>query len=193
MKTARSHAAFTLVELMIVIAIVAALSTIATVAYRRHIRKGYELGMMTFISTIQARQETYFQQFGSYCNASMTGEEVIRFDPPLQSGEPQAKKWEDLPANWSALGVRPEGDVTYASYFVRASFPPNHTPSGWADQLNIPNTGQAWYYVVAHADFDGDASYTSGGCMSNGPIPLDCTSMTASSTRSTIATYNSGE
>jgi prepilin-type N-terminal cleavage/methylation domain-containing protein len=187
---------FTLVELMIVVIIVVILATVAAIAYRRHLRSGRIVAAQEFVSRIQARQETYLQQHGSYADISTAG----TFYPALSSPEPKAKPWTTPPNEWKDLGARPPANSTYFGFFVRASAGPNHPLDANASTLRIPAqpaapmTPHPWYYVVAHGDLDGDATYANGGCSGASVVrPLACTLVTATSADSSIIVRQPGE
>ena len=194
-KTSRAEG-FTLVEMMIVVVIVVILATVASVAYQRHLRSGRLVAAQGFVSQILARQETYFQQHGSYANVSAAG----TFYPALSGSEPKAKQWTTPPNEWKDLGARPPGAASYFSFFVRASAGPTHALDANASILRIPAqpsapmTPHPWYYVVAHGDLDGDATYANGGCSGSSVVrPAACTVVTATSADSSIIVRNSGE
>ena len=189
---------FTLIEVMMVVVIIGVLATLALVGFQRHLRSGRLVAGQEFISRIQAREESYFQQWGFYVSSSAS------FFPGLGSAgsEPEAKPWTAVPAEWVTLGARPENDTSYFSYLVVASAAAGgHALDGVAGALGVPAQPAAggpldphpWYYVVGHGDLDGDASYASGGC-AGGPLGIsDCTILATSSARSAIARWNEGE
>jgi len=200
----RKQHGFTLIELMIVVAIVAILVTVAIVSYTRYIKNGRILDGRAFITTIQARQESYFQRFGYYVD--VTGH---AFYPALATDEPVAKEW--CPSgtcpgnNWDALGARPEKGSTYFQFIVYASIPvwdnTNHVMvhalAGSAATLGIPaqplaTTGRPqhpWYYAIGQADMDGSGA----ACPGDPPTLGECTVVYTTSARSEIVTLNEGK
>lgn len=182
---------FTLVEMMIVVAMVAILTSVALVAYQRHLKTGRLTNAREFITEIQAREESYYQQHGRYVTSDAS------FYPALVADEPQAKQWAAPPAGWVALGARPNDASSYFSFKVVASDPNNnHALDAEAATLRIPAqpsapmTPHAWYYVIALGDMNGDAGATCDAA----PLATDkCTIITATSARSAIVTSNEGE
>jgi prepilin-type N-terminal cleavage/methylation domain-containing protein len=182
---------FTLVEMMTVVLIVAALAAVAVVAYARHLKRARILEAKVFISTIQARQEAYFQQYGTYINAS-----GANYYPNLDADEPVAKDWNPTTGLWGTLGASPPNGVTYFQYRVTASTAPNHTvlSTGIESALDVPaqpagGTAHPWYYVVARGNLDG-----SGNCGTPPPLSAgECTMLYASSARSDIVIMNENE
>lgn len=194
----RNVGGFTLLELMIVVAIVACLAAVAMVAYNRHLRRGKVIAAREFVSQIQTRQETYFQQFGWYCDASGGAS----FFPTLTAPEPQPKSWASAPTGFANLGVRASNGTTEIAVMVRASDPAaNHALTGdaYAASLGIPaqpvsGMPHPWYYVIAHGDFDhSESTYPNGGCTTVLSTSGECTTLTATSARSTIIVHNEGK
>jgi type IV pilus assembly protein PilE len=60
---------FTLIELMIVVAIVAILAAVALPSYRDYVLRGQLTDARTFLSTTAARMEQFYQDNRSYANA----------------------------------------------------------------------------------------------------------------------------
>ena len=57
---------FTLIELMITIAILAIIAAIAIPSYDRYKRKGYRMEAISFLSNVAAYQENWFAENGAY-------------------------------------------------------------------------------------------------------------------------------
>lgn len=201
-QTLRAEQGFTLVELMVVVAILLVLTTVATVAYQKHITSGRLVKVMAFMTELQGAEETYFQQFGSYFDASAAGTSSAQsFHPPLQAGiEPFSKAW-GSPGVLSTLGVSPDGGSTFGTFFVHASLPAqNHALYGAASTLGIPAqpttpgaTPHPWYYIVGQMDMDGDqTNYPSGGC-TGGSASTVCTVLTSTSVASSVIVRNEGK
>ena len=191
---------FTLVEMMIVVVIIAVLAAVAFVAFTRHLKSGRLVAAREFISQIQARQETYFQQHGFYTSAGGAVLPTATFYPPLAAPEPDSKDWAPTAGwGWHALGARPEAGHTHFAFYVEAG---TAAPSATATALGVPTVGATdggvaappWYYVIAHGDLDGDASgYTDGRCSSDLVNPTDCTVLWATNARSEIVMRNDPE
>lgn len=67
MKT--SQQGFTLIEILIVVAIVGILVAIAYPSYDEHVKRGNRTEGQTFLSDVAARQERYFSQNNEYITA----------------------------------------------------------------------------------------------------------------------------
>jgi type IV pilus assembly protein PilE len=63
---------FTLIELMIVVAIVAILAAVALPSYRDYVLRGQLTDARTFLSTTASRMEQFYQDNRSYANAGGT-------------------------------------------------------------------------------------------------------------------------
>jgi type IV pilus assembly protein PilE len=62
----RRNRGFTLIELMITVAIVAILAAIAYPSYQEHIRKGYRAQAQSFLMDVAFRQQQYFMDNRGY-------------------------------------------------------------------------------------------------------------------------------
>jgi type IV pilus assembly protein PilE len=65
-RAARAQAGFTLIELMIVVAVVALLATIAMPAYQDYVRRGKIADALGELSTQRVRLEQYYQDNRNY-------------------------------------------------------------------------------------------------------------------------------
>ena len=68
-----SQRGFTLVELMITVAIVAILASVALPSYAAYVQRSRIPPALTALSMFQMRMEQYFQDSGSYANGSACG------------------------------------------------------------------------------------------------------------------------
>lgn len=64
----RQHHGFTLIEVMIVVAIVGILAAIAYPSYQEFVKRGNRTEGQAFLSEVAARQERYFAQNNEYTN-----------------------------------------------------------------------------------------------------------------------------
>jgi prepilin-type N-terminal cleavage/methylation domain-containing protein len=99
----RLHRGFTLIEVMIVVAIIAILATIALPSYRDYILRGQIVDATTALSTFRGRMEQYFQDNRTYLPAGA-------FTPPCRL---------------------PVGERTVGSFVVSCEGDPNLTATGY--------------------------------------------------------------
>jgi prepilin-type N-terminal cleavage/methylation domain-containing protein len=194
----RSAEGFSLIELMVAVAIVAVLAAVATVAYSRHINRSRVVEARAFMAKIQARMEAYLQQHGTYFDVSnngagAAGDEGLYYPALVPGSEPLAKPWNAPPAGWARIGARPESGHSHFEYLVRASYGPNHALYGQAAALGLqaPGAGATpapWYYIVARGDLDDDSDGTCGT-----PAEGKCTFFTSTSAAGEIIVRNEGE
>ncbi|HKO53012.1 MAG TPA: prepilin-type N-terminal cleavage/methylation domain-containing protein [Polyangiaceae bacterium] len=156
----------TLVELMIVIAIIGILATIASVSVKKYIASSKTSEAIQMIGTIKAAQESYKDETFNYMNVSPGISATSDFYPNNPS--PGQKKMNFAgsgtgQANWATLGVHADAPVlfVYASTAGIASAKPTATGSD-ITVANWPSAalGKPWYIVKARADLDGDGVNT---------------------------------
>jgi prepilin-type N-terminal cleavage/methylation domain-containing protein len=160
---------FTMIELMIVVAIVAVLSAVAIPAYQSYIRRSYLNEATTSISAIKSAEESFYTINNCYVNATAW---------PTAVPSATSVAWDPAPATsaWArgALGVRPDRLVRF-QYGVYAS---NDISSGLgcgsaltrpssaalsscvSDPTALTNAaifGSNWYIVWAKGNLDGDS------------------------------------
>lgn len=117
---------FTLVELMIVVAIVAILAAVAVPSYRDYILRGQLVDATTGLSTMRADMERYFQDNRTY-------QAVGAFTPPCAPpGRTVGKFTISCPA---------AADITAVTYDIRALG--NDSANGfifWIDEVGLQTT-----------------------------------------------------
>ena len=161
---------FTLIELMITVAIIAVLSAVAIPAYLGYLRRSYLSEATTSISAIKSAEESYFTINGCYVAAAAH---------PASIPAGTKADWGDPGGAWArnALAVRPDRQVRF-QYQVYA----NNTVTAtggcgtFVDRDSIGNLGcvsqttisdtlvndvvfpSNWYVVVARGDLNGDTN-----------------------------------
>jgi prepilin-type N-terminal cleavage/methylation domain-containing protein len=157
--TARGSRGFTLVEMMIVVAIVGVLSVLAVVGYRKLVRSSHVSEATGMVQNIRVAQEGYHSETQQYAWVSND----------LQSFYPAAPKFETVTMwgaactnckiPWSALPVHVDGPVMfgYATIAGVAGAAIPAVPN--VANLTLPGTTTTdWYIVAADGDLDGDAT-----------------------------------
>ncbi|HEX5659891.1 MAG TPA: prepilin-type N-terminal cleavage/methylation domain-containing protein [Polyangiales bacterium] len=164
---------FTLIELMMVVAILGILAVIAIPRYRSYVYRSKMAEAVGFLSEIKSRQESYRADFGSYC--AINGQTAKLADNvyyPSSLGTDKMYLWEQAPASGSLglgyrqLGAYPPGLKTYFQYQVVAG-PPGTQPSG--DTLGFTGS-DFWFVSRAKGDLDNDGTpiYVEGYSASSG-------------------------
>lgn len=170
-----SELAFTLVELMIVVAIVAALAGVALYAYSRHINSSRIVEAHELLGRIMLQQEAYYSANGSYCNASTT---PSTYQPAI-GGDFIAKTW-NPPSTWDGLALTVDKGATYFSYLVVAGSGPTFAAVSGDETASLGvTTGRPWYYAIARADMKHDGT--------------PYTELSVTSQRTNIVVQNEGE
>jgi prepilin-type N-terminal cleavage/methylation domain-containing protein len=153
----RAHG-YTLVELMIVVAIIGILAAIALPAYTNYVYRSKASEAVGMLAEIKSRQEAYRADFGQYCDLRGAWN-------PSAAPTDQRQTWNPAIANgtgdtWAQLGVRPSGNMLYFVYETQAGLP------GAANIPNLPGNPAArgytgadfWFISRALGDLDGDGT-----------------------------------
>src|SRR5262252_8240285 len=90
---------FTLIELMIVVAILSVVAVLAVVSYGKYVRRAARSEVVAMLGEIRIKEEAYITEYGKYYN--VTANETT-LDPTLAGFKPQTP----TAATWSPLGVR---------------------------------------------------------------------------------------
>jgi prepilin-type N-terminal cleavage/methylation domain-containing protein len=148
---------FTLIEMMIAVAIIGILSVLAVVAYRAWIRHAYISEAQDMISQIRAAEEQFRAEYGGYLDVSDAlgpGHDYPAQDP---TNPPATKTAWGAPCSWckydwTALSVHPTSALVFG-YSVLA----NNTTAPTANVANAPagfdirSLAAPWYVVEADA------------------------------------------
>jgi type IV pilus assembly protein PilA len=151
--------AFTLVELMAVVAIVGVLAALAIVGYRRYINAARSSEAVNVIGAIKVAQEAYRAETLQYLSVS---DDLKKYFP---NANPTSKKmgW-GAGANqdkWLRLNVQVDGPV-YFGYACIAGGPGVAFPGGLeiAQPPTFPTPLEPWYVVQAKGDTNGDGVFS---------------------------------
>ncbi len=141
-KTGQRRAGFTLIELMIVVAIIGILAAIAIPAFRNYVMRSRTIEAFDFLGEIHLRQEGYRAEFGQYAN-------VPTWSPAAYAAPSTTSPFDATLGSWRQLGAMPDTNVRF-QYQVLAG------PPGQATSVpGYPST-DFWFVSHAQADLDGD-------------------------------------
>ena len=158
--TARSwQRGYTLAELMIVVAIIGVMASLAIVGYRKYLNAAQAGEAKAMIQGIRAGEEAYKSEMLVYLNVSGTLTSYFPHDPTatknderwswVQSGD---VRYTDPVNGWQLLNVASDGPVRFG-YAVVAGVGPTAPPAlvGYTSPPIWPaiNPGIPWYVVQA--------------------------------------------
>lgn len=135
---------FTLIELMIVVAILSVLAAVAMVAYGKYVDRAHAAEATSLLADIRIKQEAYRSTFRQYFSAPTWQPD----DSPGGIG----KVWPSTNP-WAQLGVTPDNGMFY-SYYIEAGVP-GDAPDFFTTQ-GINSTSDFWYAAQAVEDLNSD-------------------------------------
>jgi type IV pilus assembly protein PilA len=156
----------TLIELVIVVAMVGILATLATVGYRRYLSSAKTGEATAMIGSIKSAQEAFKSETFRYLDVSL-GDLDVPYPQGALSGVGGSKyAWaEGQPVtarkNFKTLGVSSTAPVLYGYSTVAglASGALPNLPAPFEETPDWSDPGGPWYLVVAVGDLDGDGSF----------------------------------
>jgi type IV pilus assembly protein PilE len=153
-------AGFTLIELMIVVAIVAILAAVVVPSFFREAQKtkgAAEVGPM--FAELATRQEAYKVENGVYLSTSAA--EGTTF-PAATAGTTAQDLTASPPATWASLKVQPPVAMARCVYVSMAGAGGDASNIGaQATVFGFTAPGVAWYYLLARCDLDNDSGVDS--------------------------------
>jgi type IV pilus assembly protein PilE len=144
---------FTLIELMIVVAILSVVAVLAVVSYGKYVRRAARSEVVSMLGEIRIKEEAYITEYGKYYN--VTANEAT-LDPTVTGFKPQPP----TAATWSPLGVKFPRSQLYCGYTAIANTAsPVAAPAGAAGLGLIgASPTQEWFYARGGCDFDSNGT-----------------------------------
>jgi type IV pilus assembly protein PilA len=156
---------FTLIEVMITVAIIGILASLAVYGVGKYIRSSKSGEATTMIGAIKAAQEAYKAETFLYLDVSgVNNINDLSTFYPTNDPDDQLRGWGDVSTNvgraWRSLGVNPGGPVRFT--YGCAAGTAAHAVSGPGTSETVENwpatSSAPWYVVRAVGDLDDDGT-----------------------------------
>ncbi len=172
----RRQGGFTLMELMIVVAIVGILATLAVFMFTRHVAKAKASEVPAMFAELKLRQQQFHLEFEEYLSTGSSDSDFFpSATPPGSSPQSFDLTTSDVPPapqdtkypgpSWQTLRINPDKTQLYCVYVSRAGAGGDGTNVGTTASAAPFNLGGAlvvpainWFYLLASCDFDGDGN-----------------------------------
>lgn len=138
------EAGFTLIELMIVVAIIGVLAAVAIPGFSAYVQRSKTAEAFQMLGEIRSRQESYRVEFGQYCGN-------LPWNPASYGPNGALVPWDTTQPLWSQIGASPDGPVRFR-YRVLTGAP------GTDPGIPGMNAEQFWFVAQAEGDLDGDGT-----------------------------------
>jgi len=149
------QAGFTLIEILVAVALIGILAGIAIVSFGKQTRKARGSEANAVFAALRVAQEQYHLENGTYLS---TGSNESNTHPAAPT--PRAQTMLPLPTTWTSLKVQLPENTVYCGYVAMAGAAGDGTNLGTkAVEFGLtaaPSTD--WYYLLAHCDLDGNGT-----------------------------------
>ncbi|MCP4606911.1 MAG: prepilin-type N-terminal cleavage/methylation domain-containing protein [Proteobacteria bacterium] len=168
---------FTIIEVLITVAIIGILAAVAIGSYGAYVRRSHNAEATAILADIRIKQEAYRATFHQYANLAADW-----FPNNSPGRESQVWPTDGSDSRWKQLGVVPVNRV-YFSYYCEAGTPGDGVQDSYLnDDVDpaIDNLTDFWYAARAVEDLDGNgqcggfAVYTGNTRMFTIPEGTNC-------------------
>lgn len=160
---------FTMIELMMVVAVAGILTTIAVVAYTKNLRKVRATEVVQIFAALKSKEELYRAEFGKYLPVCKSpsgdvwkdcSESDSQFWPEPLPGAGKQMLATSLPPRWAQLKPQIPTAGLYCQYLVVAGVAGDRTGMGDIGEslFGTDPPTRNWYYLVAQCDWDDNPS-----------------------------------
>jgi prepilin-type N-terminal cleavage/methylation domain-containing protein len=154
---------FTLIELMIVVAILSVLAVVAGTAFRKYMDSARTTEAYYMLGEIRNREEAYRAEFSQYLPISSSADEgSASFFPAVDLAgcrEPCPKDAvTSRPTNWVSLGINPGRRQLYCGYDFLAGAATQAVSGTQGTALIGATQTTPWWYAIAICDNDGNTA-----------------------------------
>jgi len=159
-RSRRSQRGFSLMELMIVVAITGILAAIAIPTFTGYVYKSRTSEAVQFLGVIKLKQEAFRSEFGTYASAGTRDPDSITFVPGNASTmKGNALGFPTTDAAFNQLGAKPDGAVRFG-YGWAAGLPTDVAAVADLTDPGVYAMAAEDHYFVAQAvsDLDGDGT-----------------------------------
>jgi prepilin-type N-terminal cleavage/methylation domain-containing protein len=162
----RRSAGFTMIEMMMVVAVLGILTVVAVVGYTRIARKARSGEVPVVFGELKAREDAYHAETGQYlpaCASAVTPvgisdcAEGDGWPTPLPGrGDPMNSAV--MPARWQTMHVHMDRGSLYCQYEVIAGLAGDNAKIGFYGQKIFGAVAPVrnWYYLTGRCDWDDD-------------------------------------
>jgi type IV pilus assembly protein PilA len=149
---------FTLVELMIVVAMVGILATLAIIGYRQYIHRAQTGHTKDLMAGLIAGQHRYHSDTGGFLNCSDAWTDWYPMAPTNRKRSFHNPSHADYLC-WRMIGADANG-ATYAGFSMRAGTAVEAAPPVLTKRVfNWPAPSEPWFILHAAADTDADGVF----------------------------------
>jgi prepilin-type N-terminal cleavage/methylation domain-containing protein len=160
MRGGRQAGGFTLMELMIVVAIIGILATLAVFMFTKHVAKAKASEVPALFAELKIREQQYHLENEQYLSTGANDDDYFPSATPPGSS-PQSYSRDDNAA-WKSLKVNSDKTQLYCVYVAIAGLgddDANIGPKADGAPFNLTEAPATnWYYLMAECDFDGDGN-----------------------------------